>query len=230
MKYIRKSDDRGKANLGWLDSKHSFSFASYFDPNHMGVSVLRVINDDTVKPGAGFGTHGHRDMEIISYVTKGALKHKDSTGNEYIVPAGEVQRMSAGRGVMHSEYNASNSEDVKFFQIWIHPNVDGLEPSYEQKAVQQNGPLTALVTPNGENGSLSMNQDASLSRLVLSEGEHYAFETNNRVGYLHIVKGELVADGQVYSAGDAFALDQNEEQALVAKSEIEALWFDLPPV
>ena len=230
MKYIRKSDDRGKANLGWLDSKHSFSFASYFDPNYMGVSVLRVINDDTVKPGAGFGTHGHRDMEIISYVTKGALKHKDSTGNEYIVPAGEVQRMSAGRGVMHSEFNASKSEEVKFFQIWIQPNVKGIEPGYEQKAVQQNGPLTALVTPNGENGSLSMNQDASLFRLVLSEGEHYAFETNNRVGYLHIVKGELVADGQVYSAGDAFALDQNEKEELVAKSEIEALWFDLPPV
>jgi len=228
MKYIRKSEDRGKANLGWLDSKHSFSFGRYFDPKHMGLSVLRVINDDTVKPGAGFGTHGHRDMEIISYVTKGALKHKDSTGNEYIVPAGEVQRMSAGRGVMHSEFNASNSEEVKFLQIWIQPDVKGIEPSYEQKAVLRKGELTPIVTPNGVGGSLSMNQDASIYRLELEAGKNFTLETESRVGYLHIIQGEIVIDEQSYAAGDALALGKNEKENLIALTDIEALWFDLP--
>lgn len=228
MKYIRKSEDRGKVNLGWLDSKHSFSFGRYFDPKHMGLSVLRVINDDTVKPGAGFGTHGHRDMEIISYVTKGALKHKDSTGNEYIVHAGEVQRMSAGRGVMHSEFNASNSEEVKFFQIWIQPDVKGIEPSYEQKAVLRKGELTPIVTPNGVGGSLSMNQDASIYRLELEAGKNFTLETESRVGYLHIIQGEIVIDEQSYAAGDAFALGANEKENLTSLTDIEALWFDLP--
>lgn len=230
MKYVRKSDSRGTANFGWLQSKHSFSFGSYYDPNHMGVSVLRVINDDTVKPGAGFDTHGHRDMEIISYVIEGALKHKDSTGNSYEVPAGEIQRMSAGKGVMHSEFNASNTEDVKFLQIWIQPNVMGIEPGYEQKAIAQNGQLTPLVTPNGEAGSLSMNQNASMYRLVLEPGEGYELSTGNRVGYLHIIKGELEAQEELLSAGDAFALSNNEKVSLIAKSTIEALWFDLPSV
>ncbi|GEA10586.1 pirin family protein [Alteromonas sp. KUL49] len=230
MKYVRKSDSRGTANFGWLQSKHSFSFGSYYDPNHMGVSVLRVINDDTVKPGAGFDTHGHRDMEIISYVIEGALKHKDSTGNSYEVPAGEIQRMSAGKGVMHSEFNASNTEDVKFLQIWIQPNVMGIEPGYEQKAIAQDGQLTPLVTPNGEAGSLSMNQNASMYRLVLEPGEGYELSTGNRVGYLHIIKGELEAQEELLSAGDAFALGNNEKVSLTAKSTIEALWFDLPPV
>lgn len=228
MKYIRKSESRGKVNIGWLQSKHSFSFGNYYDPKHMGVSVLRVINDDTVKPGAGFDTHGHRDMEIISYVTKGALKHKDSSGNEYVVPAGEIQRMSAGRGVMHSEYNASKSEEVKFFQIWIQPNLKGIKPDYEQKAVPQKGPLTPIVTPNGADGSLSMNQDASIYRLELDSGEAFMLETNNRIGYLHIIQGELVTAGQQYEAGDAFALGQNKKEKLVAHTKIEALWFDLP--
>jgi redox-sensitive bicupin YhaK (pirin superfamily) len=228
MKYIRKSESRGKVNIGWLQSKHSFSFGNYYDPKHMGVSVLRVINDDTVKPGAGFDTHGHRDMEIISYVTKGALKHKDSSGNEYVVPAGEIQRMSAGRGVMHSEYNASKSEEVKFFQIWIQPNVKGIKPDYEQKAVPQKGSLTPIVTPEGLDGSLSMNQNASIYRLELDSGEAFILETNNRIGYLHIIQGELVTDGQLYGAGDAFALDKNEKEKLIAQTKIEALWFDLP--
>lgn len=228
MKYIRKSESRGKVNFGWLQSKHSFSFGNYYDPEHMGVSVLRVINDDTVKAGAGFDTHGHRDMEIISYVTKGALKHKDSTGNEYVVPAGEIQRMSAGRGVMHSEFNASKSEEVKFFQIWIQPNVKGIEPGYEQKAVPQKGALTPIVTPNGADGSLSMNQDASIYRMKLESGEDFMLETGSRVGYLHIIQGELVTGGQSYSAGDAFALDKNEKEKLIAQTKIEALWFDLP--
>ncbi|QDP02663.1 pirin family protein [Thalassotalea sp. PS06] len=234
MKYIRKSHDRGGANFGWLNSKHSFSFGHYYDPKHMGVSVLRVINDDVVQPGRGFDTHGHRDMEIISYVIDGALEHKDSTGNIYTVPAGEVQRMSAGRGVMHSEYNASDKEAVNFLQIWIQPNVFGIEPSYEQKRIEQNGPLTPLVTSNGTDGSLSMNQDANLYRLMLEKQQqitlYVSTHTTNRVGYLHIVSGSLAANGTDFSAGDAFMVTADEVTEIVASSDVEALWFDLPAI
>ena len=228
MTYIRKSDSRGKANFGWLQSKHSFSFGNYYDKNHMGVSVLRVINDDLVMPGKGFGEHGHRDMEIISYVLEGALKHEDSTGNKYVVPAGDVQRMSAGRGVMHSEFNASTQEKVKFLQIWIQPNVLGIEPSYEQKAITQKGPLTPLVNPKGENGALSINQDASLSRLILKKNKRFTVNTENRVGYLHIIKGQLLAGDHKLSAGDGFSVEPEQAVELIADSTIEALWFDLP--
>jgi len=229
MKYIRKSADRGKANFGWLDSKHTFSFGNYYDKKHMGVSVLRVINDDMVMPGKGFGEHGHRDMEIISYVIEGALKHEDSTGNSYTVPAGDVQRMSAGKGVMHSEFNASNSKKVKFLQIWIQPNVFGIKPSYEQKSIRQKGPLTPLVNPRGEDGALSINQDASLSRLVLKKGESISLNTEQRIGYLHIVKGQLTAEAQQFSAGDGFAVEPEQVLELTANAAIEAIWFDLPP-
>lgn len=228
MTYIRKSESRGKANFGWLQSKHSFSFGNYYDKNHMGVSVLRVINDDLVMPGKGFGEHGHRDMEIISYVLEGALKHEDSTGNKYVVPAGDVQRMSAGRGVMHSEFNASTQEKVKFLQIWIQPNVLGIEPSYEQKGIKQKGSLTPLVNPKGENGALSINQDASLSRLILKKNKRFTLNTENRVGYLHIIKGQLLAGDHKLSAGDGFSVEPEQTVELVADSTIEALWFDLP--
>jgi len=228
MTYIRKSESRGKANFGWLQSKHSFSFGNYYDKNHMGISVLRVINDDLVMPGKGFGDHGHRDMEIISYVLEGALKHEDNTGNKYVVPAGDVQRMSAGRGVMHSEFNASTQEKVKFLQIWIQPNVLGIEPSYEQKAITQKGPLTPLVNPKGENGALSINQDASLSRLILKKNKRFTVNTENRVGYLHIIKGQLLAGDHKLSAGDGFSVEPEQAVELVADSTIEALWFDLP--
>lgn len=228
MKYIRMSQDRGQANLGWLQSKHTFSFGSYYDEKHMGVSVLRVINDDTVMPSRGFDTHGHRDMEIISYVIEGALKHKDSTGNEYVVPAGDVQRMSAGSGVMHSEFNASSTDQVKFLQIWIQPNVMGIQPSYEQKTIVQKASLTPLVSPNGEHGSLSINQDASLSRLILDKDETISLTTQQRLGYLHIVKGEITVSGTTFIAGDGFAVESNEEVEIIAKSTLEAVWFDLP--
>ncbi len=228
MDYIRSSDSRGKVDLGWLKSNHSFSFGHYYDPEHMGVSVLRVINDDTVMPGRGFDTHGHRDMEIISYVTEGALKHKDNTGNDYLVSAGEVQRMSAGRGVMHSEFNASDTEQVKFLQIWIQPNVKGIEPSYEQKRIRQQGQLTPLVTPTGEGGTLSINQDASLSRLVLGNGEKISLSTEQRTGYLHIIRGQVQANEQQFSAGDGFALQANQSILLEATEKLEAIWFDLP--
>jgi hypothetical protein len=229
MKYIRKSADRGVANFGWLHSKHSFSFGNYHDPKHMGVSVLRVINDDMVMPSQGFGKHGHRDMEIISYVIEGALKHEDSTGNSYIVPAGDVQRMSAGSGVMHSEFNASDTEKVKFLQIWIQPNVTGIAPSYEQKSLPQQGVLTTLVSPKGENGALSINQDASISRLVLDKDQSFSLKTKNRIGYLHVIKGQLTIDGQSFEAGDAFALEPKQSLELKADANLEALWFDLPP-
>ncbi|WNO62101.1 pirin family protein [Rheinheimera sp. MMS21-TC3] len=228
MKYIRRSADRGAVNLGWLESKHSFSFGSYHDPKHMGVSALRVINDDMVMPGQGFGTHGHRDMEIISYVTEGALKHEDSEGNKHIVPAGDVQRMSAGSGVMHSEFNPSDTDKVKFFQIWIQPNKMGIKPSYEQKTIPQNGQLTPLVTATGENGTLSLNQDASLSRLVLKQNDTFNLTPGDYIGYLHLVKGQLNVAGESFSAGDAFAMEPKQAFELQASSDVEALWFELP--
>ena len=228
MHYIRKADERGQANLGWLQSKHSFSFGRYLDPKHMGVSTLRVINEDIVSPGQGFGTHGHRDMEIISYVISGALKHKDSTGNEYIVPAGDIQRMSAGSGIMHSEYNASNSAAAHFLQIWIQPKLRGITPSYQQKSIIQTAPLTPLATPNGEQGSVSINQDASLYRLQLTAGQTYNLQTSNRKGYFHVISGSADANTDTFSSGDAFALSFDQQVTLTAKDQLEALWFDLP--
>lgn len=228
MKYIRKAQDRGVANFGWLKSKHSFSFGDYYDPKHMGVSVLRVINDDMVMPGKGFAEHGHRDMEIISYVIEGALKHQDSTGNDYLVSAGEVQRMSAGRGVRHSEFNASDTDEVSFLQIWIQPNVNGIKPGYEQKKLPQDGPLTTLVSPTGDNGSLSIHQDAYLSRLVLEEDQSIALQTQQRIGYLHIIKGTITANGQTFEPGDAFAVEPMQTIDIKSETQLEALWFDLP--
>ena len=228
MKYIRKAEDRGVANFGWLQSKHTFSFGSYYDPKYMGVSVLRVINDDMVMPGKGFGEHGHRDMEIISYVIEGALKHEDSTGNSYVVPTGEVQRMSAGRGVTHSEFNASKTDKVKFLQIWIEPNVKGIKPSYEQKKLTQKGPLTPLVSPNGNNGTLSINQDASISRLALTKGESISLQTETRLGYLHLIKGKMIVNGQTFQQGDAFSVEPGQKLDIKANTRLEALWFDLP--
>jgi redox-sensitive bicupin YhaK (pirin superfamily) len=228
MKYIRKSEGRGVANHGWLHSKHSFSFAHYYDPKHMGFSALRVINDDTVAPGKGFGSHGHRDMEIISYVTQGSLRHEDSEGNKHLVSVGEIQRMSAGTGVMHSEYNASATEDVKFFQIWIEPNKRGTKPSYAQKHIPQKGALTPLITPTGADDSISIQQEASLSRLVLNEKENFILAPIKQSGYLHIIKGELKVDDQSFVAGDAFSVEASQKIDLEAISTLEALWFELP--
>jgi redox-sensitive bicupin YhaK (pirin superfamily) len=228
MKYIRKSEQRGVADFGWLESKHSFSFGNYYDPKHMGVSVLRVINDDMVMPAQGFGEHGHRDMEIISYVIEGTLKHQDSTGNSYLVPAGDVQRMSAGRGVTHSEFNASKTHKVKFLQIWIEPNVKGIKPSYEQKRIAQTEALTTLVSPNVESGALFINQDASISRLVLNKGECFCLHTAERIGYLHIIKGKITVGKQTFEEGDAFTVTSEYQIDVKADTPLEALWFDLP--
>ncbi|SEA45099.1 pirin family protein [Microbulbifer marinus] len=229
MDYIRKADARGRANFGWLDSRHTFSFGSYYDPRHMGVSVLRVINDDTVKGGTGFGAHGHRDMEIISYIIEGAIEHRDSIGNRFVVPAGEVQRMSAGTGIQHSEFNASRTAPLRFLQIWIEPNVMGIPPGYEQARIEQQGQLTALVTPDGRDGSLSMHQDASLYRLRLQPREEFTLQTGGRAGYLHIIQGSANAGTTEFNAGDGIGFTKTREQEVVAGTEgLEALWFDLP--
>ncbi|MFC6632989.1 pirin family protein [Microbulbifer taiwanensis] len=229
MDYIRKSDSRGQVNLGWLHSRHSFSFGRYYDPAHMGFSALRVINDDTVKAGTGFGAHGHRDMEIITYVLEGEIKHSDSIGNRFVVPAGEVQRMSAGTGIQHSEFNASRSERLKLLQIWIEPDVTGIVPGYEQANIPQRDKMTPLVTSDGRDGSLSMQQDASLSRLRLSPGERYTLGTGGRAGYLHIIEGSLDAGSTRFSAGDGIGFTRTREQEIAAGTDgLEALWFDLP--
>ena len=226
MDYVRKSADRGRANFGWLDSKHSFSFGDYYDPLHMGVSALRVINDDRLVASAGFDTHGHQDMEIITYVTAGALEHKDTLGNEFIVEAGEVQRMTAGTGIMHSEYNRSKHEPVKFFQIWVQPNERGLTPGYQQARIEQTDSLTPLVTTTGEAGSLSIHQAASLSRLRLPANGQQVLRTN-RTGYLHIVSGKAEVDGNLFFAGDAISSTE-AQMKVIASETFEALWFDLP--
>lgn len=228
MDYYRASEHRGTVDIGWLKSKHSFSFGHYYDPKHMGVSVLRVINDDTVMPGAGFDTHSHRDMEIISYVLKGKIEHKDSMGNHFQIPAGEVQRMSAGSGITHSEYNASSNDTLHFLQIWIKPNVMGSKPGYEQKSIPQTDKLTPLVTPDGANGTLSIQQDASIYRLRLKQGDSIALSTKGRTGYLHLIEGSLKTGAGQLVAGDAMAISNQSQWRVTAESQLEALWFDLP--
>lgn len=233
MFYYRAAESRGKANFGWLNSQHTFSFGEYYDGDHMGISTLRVINDDVVAPGAGFGNHGHRDMEIISYILEGSIEHKDSMGNQFTVPAGEVQRMSAGTGIMHSEFNASKTEQLKFLQIWITPNVTGIKPSYEQMPIVQSSTMTALVTPDGRDGSLSMHQDASIHRLKLKAGESYDLITPTeneaeRIGYLHVIEGRSVNVGQDLKAGDGLGIIKDQLSITAGNDGLVALWFDLP--
>lgn len=241
MMYLRKAGERGQVNLGWLESQHSFSFGHYYDPKHMGFSALRVINDDVVQAGRGFETHGHRDMEIISYVVSGALKHKDSTGNEYTVPAGDIQVMSAGKGIMHSEYNPSQDELVNFLQIWIVPNQKGGEPSYAQKTIGSAttdetsvSQLELLVSADGRENSLKIKQDASISRVTLPSDELISLKTEARKGYLHIVSGNVQVSLKSeplpveLHAGDAIGIFENDEINLKAESDLVALWFDLP--
>jgi redox-sensitive bicupin YhaK (pirin superfamily) len=228
MFYYRAADARGKANFGWLNSQHTFSFGNYYDPDHMGISVLRVINDDIVAPGAGFGEHGHRDMEIISYILEGSIEHKDSMGNQFIVPAGDVQRMSAGTGVMHSEFNASATEPLKFLQIWISPNVRGIEPSYEQMAVVQSSTMTPLVTPTGRDGSLSINQDASLFRLQLQAGESYDLVAQKHVGYLQVISGGALGNEYALTPGDSLGIIKDQLSISAGGEGLVALWFELP--
>ncbi|MCG9965261.1 pirin family protein [Shewanella cutis] len=227
---IRKAQDRGQANLGWLKSQHTFSFASYYDPQHMGVSSLRVINDDRVAPGAGFETHGHKDMEIISYVISGTIAHKDSFGNIKTLPAGEFQLMSAGKGIYHSEFNASNTEPLHFLQIWIQPDTLGIDAGYQQKAFTQTAALTAVVTPTGEHGTLKVQQDAILYRLQLSPNEQVQMPTRDmsRQLYVQLVEGTLKVNDVELTPGDGAHI--TAEQAVLFSAyqgPVTALVFDL---
>jgi redox-sensitive bicupin YhaK (pirin superfamily) len=227
---LRPAQERGHTRTTWLDSRHSFSFADYHDPAHMGFSVLRVINDDTVAPGGGFATHGHRDMEIISYVHQGTLEHKDSLGNVAQVRAGEVQRMSAGTGVRHSEYNPSDTEPVRFLQIWILPREQNLAPGYEQRMMDYApGQWKRLVSPRGEDGALHINQDAVLFAAHPRQGEslEYAVPAARRA-YLHVVKGKVQVNGVDLAAGDAVAVEDESRVAVGAATDAELLLFDLP--
>jgi redox-sensitive bicupin YhaK (pirin superfamily) len=231
MLTVRKSEDRGHANHGWLDSYHSFSFADYYDTAHMGYGPLRVINEDRVQPGRGFGTHGHRDMEIISYVLEGELGHEDSMGNGSTIVPGDVQRMSAGSGVRHSEYNHSKSGVTHFLQIWIEPKFTGIKPSYEQKhftAAEKRGRLRLIASPDGREGSVSMNQDALLYAGLFDGIERAELRLDaGRRGYVHVARGRITVNGQVLAAGDALKTD---DAALVLENgqAAEVLVFDLP--
>ncbi len=227
---IRHGDERGRANFGWLDSRHTFSFGSYYDARHMGVSALRVINEDKVTPGAGFGEHGHRDMEIISVVLQGEIAHKDSTGTVAYLRPGEVQLMSAGSGIRHSEFNASNTEALHFLQIWIEPNVKGQAPGYQQQTFTPREGLTLLASADGADGSMVLKQDASVWQLLLpAQGEQTLRLAKGRTGYLHLIEGELLVAGEHLVAGDGVTLSADQQFVVrVGVNPVRALWFDLP--
>ena len=232
MIQVRKSEERGRAEHGWLSSRHTFSFAEYRDPRHMGFGPLRVINEDKVRGGQGFGTHGHQDMEIISYVLSGALEHKDSMGNGSVLRPGDVQRMSAGTGVRHSEFNHSAADTVHFLQIWIFPDRAGHAPGYEEKhfdAASKRGQLRLVVSPDGRDGSLRMNQDAFLYAALLDgdeRAEHALAE--GRKGYVHVARGTVTVNGTALKAGDAMSVEQMSSIVLEHGSDAEVLLFDLP--
>ena len=226
--YVRQADTRGVADHGWLNSHHSFSFGGYYDPAHMGWSQLRVINDDVVSPGGGFQTHGHQDMEIISYVISGALAHEDSEGNTEVIPAGDIQIMSAGTGIRHSEFNASNTEPVNFLQMWVLPGQSGVAPRYQQKSIHQHDIVTPIVTPTGSETAVAINADVSLSQIKLPAGETLRLGEGPRQGYLHMVAGDASAGELSLGRGDAVGVEGSETLTLTAQSDVTALWFDLP--
>lgn len=229
---VRPTDARGKANFGWLNSKHTFSFGGYYDPEHIGFGNLRVINEDHVQAGKGFGTHSHKDMEIISYVLEGALKHKDSIGNGSVIRPGDVQRMSAGTGIAHSEFNASETEPVHFLQIWMIPNQLGIEPSYEQKhfsAEEKQGKLKLVASPDGREGSVTIHQDANLYVALLNDGEQINHSSKeNRTMWIQIARGAAMVNGQTLQTGDGAGITEITNVELIAISNnTEILLFDL---
>lgn len=231
MQEIRRSEERGYADHGWLKSFHTFSFADYFDPRHVEFGALRVINEDRVAPGQGFGTHGHRDMEIISYVLEGALAHKDSMGSTSTIRPGDVQRMSAGSGVMHSEFNPSASEGVHFLQIWIQPNVRGVAPSYEEKrfaAEEKRGRLRLIASPDRAEGSVRIHQDARVYAGLFDGAESARLEVQpGRRVYVHVARGSVTASGTALRQGDALKLTDVTELVLEKGRGAEVLVFDL---
>lgn len=226
---IRRSEDRGLADHGWLKSRHTFSFAGYNDPNHMGVSALRVINDDKVTAGNGFGTHSHQDMEIISYVKKGVIEHKDSMGNIERLPAGEFQLMSAGTGVTHSEYNPSTTESLAFLQIWIIPDELGNKPEYQQKRFEPTTGLQLVVSPDARDGSLRVHQDAYLYQLLLNNKDLTTHKlATGRTLYVHVVDGQISVNGERLTEGDGATVKDVDKVEFVGNAQSEALVFDLP--
>jgi len=235
---LRKSGERGFADHGWLKSRHSFSFAEYYDPKHMGFGNLRVINEDRIAPGTGFGTHGHRDMEIVSYVLEGELAHKDSMGNGAegasqagVIRPGDVQRMSAGRGVMHSEFNHAPKDTTHFLQIWIQPDVRGIEPGYEQKrfeTAEKRGRLRLVASPDARDGSVTLHADAAIYAGLFDRGESAELALDAaRKAYVHLVRGTLVVNGQPLSGGDALALEGESRLVLNDGDGAEVIVFDL---
>ena len=228
---LRKSSERGQADHGWLRSAHSFSFADYHDPAHMAFGPLRVINEDRVAPGKGFGTHSHRDMEILTYVLSGALEHKDSLGTGSVLRYGDVQRMTAGRGVAHSEFNHSPAEPVHFLQIWIMPNVQGIAPSYEEKhfdVASKNGHLRLIASPDGREDSVLVHQDAFVYAAILdgSDRVEHAVSDGRRI-YVHVARGHVAVNGTELAAGDAAKIDQAGVLVLGQAKDAELLLFDL---
>lgn len=232
MLNIHRNSQRGAANHGWLQSNHSFSFGHYYNPEQMGFGPLLVINEDRVEPSKGFGTHGHEDMEIISYVIKGALEHKDSIGNGSVIRYGDVQRMSAGTGVRHSEFNHSNSERVHFLQIWIEPNVKGIPPSYEEKHFDQaskTGQLRLIASPDRKDGSVLIHQDAYIYASILTAGDVLEHSiANGRTAYVHVIHGQIDVCGNTLKTGDALKITETNLIDFRNANEVEFLFFDLP--
>jgi len=231
MIYVRKAEERGHANHGWLDSWHTFSFASYHDANFMGFSALRVINEDVIDGGQGFGTHPHKDMEILTYVLSGTVEHQDSMGNKEQIPAGEFQIMSAGTGVRHSEYNASKSEPLHLYQIWIIPERTGIEPRYDQRRFPDVQGRQLVLSPDAREGSLKVFQDMTLSRWVMAAGEqdNVAIDAGRRI-WIQVVKGDVTVNGNAITTSDALAIWDESALTIEASSAAEVLLFDLPPV
>lgn len=228
---IRKSEERGRANFGWLDSKHSFSFGHYHDPRHMGFGPLRVINDDRVAPGGGFPTHPHADMEIISYVLEGALEHKDSLGTGSVIRPGDLQRMSAGTGIRHSEFNASKTEPVHFLQIWIIPEKTGIEPGYEQKTfveTDRRGRLRLIGSRDGRDGSVTIHQDVDLYATLLAKGDvvEHVVDADRR-GWLQVARGSVTLNGQTLDEGDGVAVSAAGLLRIEGLADAEVLVFDM---
>lgn len=232
MIQLRSSEARGRGKLNWLDSYFSFSFAEYYDPAHMNFSALRVINEDYIAPNQGFATHGHQNMEIVTYVLEGELEHKDSIGNGSIIRPGDVQRMSAGKGILHSEFNPSVDTPVHLLQIWITPNQFGFDPSYEQKFFtpeDKKGRLKLVASPDGQQGSVTIHQDAYIYASVLAEGETVTHGLSNRRAWLQMTKGSLSLNDKTLKAGDGAGISQEEKITIIGQaSETEFLLFDLP--
>lgn len=228
---VRKSTDRGVGRHGWLTTHHTFSFANYYDPRHMGFRTLRVINEDTVAPARGFGAHQHDNMEIVSIVMEGALAHRDSTGGDGVLRRGEVQRMSAGTGVVHSEFNGSETEPVHFFQIWILPERNGITPGYEQKLFpeeERRGRLRLLVAPGGTDGALTIHQDVRIYSAILGDGERVEHElAAGRAAWLQVARGSVNLNGTTLTQGDGAAVEDETRLQIAANGDAEVLLFDL---